>query len=204
MNDEQKEELEILESIYPEELEIINEDSFIIHINIETEPAKTLLAEFKYPPEYPECIPILKLSIDTQPPLLERKFSYNFNVADIEQIRAAAVEVAEESVGMPSVFSITSFIKERAEEMYEFKIKEMETQRLKELSLEEEKEQAKFKGTKVTKDSFNEWRAKFRAELGLDKPKERINGRYTGKEIFAMGLYKEDDELEELDNAVHT
>jgi len=73
----------------------------------------------------------------------------------------------------------------------------MEVERLKKLEIEEAKEQEKFKGTPVTKESFNAWRLKFRAEMGLDKEKERINGRYTGREIFDKGLYKEEDEEEE-------
>lgn len=50
-------------------------------------------------------------------------------------------------------------------------------------------EQKKFHGTKVTKDSWNEWRTKFReemkvAEKDLENFNKMHNGKLSGKEIL--------------------
>ena len=200
MKEEQLEEIEILESIYPDEIERINEESISILINLECEADQGLIVEVEFPEDYPESvIPVIKISPDDTDPTIGKgeKYSYKLTNKDCSDLRNQAIEIAEENLGMPSIFTIVSAIKENAESLYEARIRSMEVERLKKLEIEEAKEQEKFKGTPVTKESFNAWRLKFRAEMGLDKEKERINGRYTGREIFDKGLYKEEDEEEE-------
>lgn len=200
--EDQAEEIEILESIYPEELEIVDDDSIAIHLGLETEQPRALRIGITYVDEYPEVAPRLVIQTEDPPeaevPIEEgeRRFTYDFTRADCGHLLSAANEAAQENLGIPMVFTLVSAIKEQAEELYEERIRDQEARRLKELSIEEEKEQAKFRGTPVTKQSFAEWRAKFRHEMGWDKPKERPFGRLTGKEIFERGL-DEDDEDEE-------
>lgn len=215
--EDQAEEIEILQSIYPEELEVHDETSFSIHLRLETEAPRQLLIDFDYPETYPEeTTPGISITVELteeeeyeegrqaeeeQEDTNEPKFTYAFTKADCVQLVAQAKEIAEENLGIPSVFTLVSQIKELAEELYDTRIRDQEAERLRLLSIEEEKEQAKFRGTPVTKASFTEWRTKFRAEMGWDKPKERPFGRFTGREIFEKGMYTEedDDEVDDVD-----
>lgn len=197
MKEEHVEEIEILESIYPEEIEKTSDNSITVHLQLEGEADQGIIIEIEFVDDYPDTvIPGIKIYPDDSDPTVNKgdKYSYKITAKDCVALKNQAVDIAEENLGMPSVFTIVSSIKENAEMLYESQIKHMELERLKKLELEEAKEQEKFKGTPVTKESFEEWRRKFRAEKGLDKPKERINGRYTGREIFDKGLYKEGDE----------
>lgn len=207
--EDQAEEIEILQSIYPEELEVHDETSFSVHLRLETEPPRQLLVDVEYPETYPEeAIPVICISTeqtkkeqetqrhkdeDTNEP----KFTYAFSKADCAELVARAKESAEENLGIPSVFAFVSLIKEQAENLYDSRIRDQEAERLRMLNIEEEKEQAKFRGTPVTQTSFAEWRMKFRANMGLDKPKKRPFGRFTGREIFEKGMYEEDIDIED-------
>lgn len=211
--EEQAEELEILESIYPEELEVVDEENLTVHLKLEIEPPKQLRVDIQYTQDYPESsIPLIVISkeaLDDDTGAgevadeTERKYDYEFTNADCRKLMDHAKEVGEENLGISSVFTIISAIKEQAEELFNANIQSQEAERVRQLNLEEEKEQAKFKGTPVTKETFAEWRKNFRAEMGWDKPKERPFGRFTGREIFVKGMYKEEDEeAEEEDNMV--
>lgn len=95
--------------------------------------------------------------------------------------------------GTPMLFNIISYIKESFESGLTLQLKNFELMHQKRLAEKLEIQNAKFKGTEVTKESFNEWRAKFRKELRLDerdadRKKLLHAGRFTGKEIFDKGL----------------
>lgn len=200
MKEEQIEEVEILESIYPEELTRVGDSAVAVHLLLEGDADQGVVVEVEFPDAYPEAaVPLVRVSPDDSDPTAKKgdKYSYKLTAQDCTTLAGQAAEVAEENLGLPSVFTIVSAIKENAELLYESAVKQMELERLRLLELEEEKEQQKFRGTPVTKESFAAWRQRFRAEMGLDKPKERISGRYTGREIFLKGLYKEDDEDDE-------
>lgn len=112
---------------------------------------------------------------------------------------------AEENIGMASVFTLASTVKEEAEIIVQNKFDVAEKERVKELLRQEAEEQKKFIGTPVTVESFKEWRLKFRAEFKLDE-KDNVHTIYdskgqpklTGKQMFERGISKidEDEELE--------
>ena len=112
---------------------------------------------------------------------------------------------AEENIGMASVFTLASTLKEEAEAIVQGKFDAAEQERVKELLRQEAEEQKKFIGTPVTVESFNEWRRKFRDEFKLDE-KDHVHTVYdskgqpklTGREMFERGISKvdEDEELE--------
>ncbi|PRT55907.1 Protein GIR2 [Wickerhamiella sorbophila] len=209
MSEEQREEIDILESIYPDEIEIHSETSYSINLSLDTVPTRLLVVHVQYPRDYPEVVPILDIAVgdheqdsdeeEEQRAVEQPQFTYDFTSSDVAELKASAKETAEENLGMPSVFAIVSLIKDAAEQMYEDRIKDMELARMKELEIAEEKEQAKFRGTPVTAESFAAWRTKFRAEMGWDQKKERPNGRLSGKEIFERGVEEEADEEEDED-----
>lgn len=63
--EEQSQEIEVLQSIYPDELTIIDNTNFIIRIDLDTpsERNHSLNLHVKYPPNYPEVIPQLSIEI---------------------------------------------------------------------------------------------------------------------------------------------
>ncbi|ORE11420.1 UBC-like protein [Rhizopus microsporus var. microsporus] len=144
--EEQKNEIEALQSIYPDEFE----GALSLHVI--------------YTPNYPDELP-----------------EY-----EIEIIQGQA----EESIGMAMVFSLVMIIKEELDNIV-LDVKRAEEELVKEKKRkEEEAEQAKFVGTKVTRDSFLDWKKKFDAEIAekdavarAQKAKE-LKGKLTGRQLF--------------------
>lgn len=246
--EEQAQEIEVLESIYPDELESmfsnlthrffftskltsppeISETEFILHIKLETTPTQYIDLHIEYPPEYPEVVPLIEVDVGEKwvnpdhdeydeddedededeeeeelsgvaPALLE------LNQKDCLSLDKILEASAEENIGMASVFTLASTLKEEAEAIVQGKFDAAEQERVKELLRQEAEEQKKFIGTPVTVESFNEWRRKFRDEFKLDE-KDHVHTVYdskgqpklTGREMFERGISKvdEDEELE--------
>lgn len=197
MTDEQREEIDILQSIYPDELDVVSDTEFSVLVCLETHPVRKLKVHVAFPENYPaEVIPVVDIEAlpgekaSSEKPK-ETEVEYDFTREDLSDLTEKVRQCAEENLGIPSVFACVSYLKETAEELYQDKIKSIELERIRELEIAEEAEQAKFRGTPVTKESFSEWRNKFRHEMGWDIPKERPNGRLTGKEIFDKGIEEE-------------
>ena len=108
---------------------------------------------------------------------------------------------------MASVFTLASMVKEEAEAAVQEKLEVAEKEREKEILRQEAEEQKKFIGTPVNKETFTEWRLKFRKEFKLDEKDDahtiydsKGQAKLTGRQMFERGLSKfdedEDDELE--------
>jgi hypothetical protein len=205
--EEQAQELDILRSIYPDELDEISETKFNVHFALDTKPVKYVVLEVEYPEDYPETVPILNVETSDGTFLKERKgegeeeddeevhFQDELNNDDMKKLLDELNENAQENVGMASVFTLASLLKEQAEELYNEKVKKKEQAHEKAILAEEEKEQEKFRGTPVTAESFAEWRRKFREEFKLDQANEQKDKtKLTGREIFEKGLNKDEDE----------
>jgi len=179
---------------------------------LDTNPSLYLALEVEYPPNYPQEIPLLEVENDDGSFLAQQDDddvddemyhdvtgeAEKFERQDFIALEETLIESAGENIGMPSVFTLASLLKDKAEEMIGNKINRREKQREKLLAEQEEKEQQKFRGTPITPETFAAWRAKFRHEFNLDDKKvERPKGKMTGKEIFERGLNKEEEEEEE-------
>lgn len=212
--EEQAQELDILRSIYPDELDEISETKFNIHFALDTRPVKYIVLGVEYPEDYPETVPILSVESSDGTFLKERKgeeeeddeevhFEDELNNDDMKKLLDDLNENAQENVGMASVFTLASLLKELAEELYNEKVKKQERAHEKAILAEEEKEQEKFRGTPVTAESFAEWRRKFREEFKLDQVdnEQKDKTKLTGREIFERGLNKEEDE-DDLKDAI--
>ncbi|CAI8498251.1 hypothetical protein CAS74_004049 [Pichia kudriavzevii] len=224
--EEQHQELEILQSIYPDELTILTDKRFQINILLDTDSKRrhAVLLDVTYTDEYPENVPILNVtegSVENEESDEEEGGEEDVNFDDddgqtmskkllnlIETIRLDKEDYlellrklrgeAEDNVGMPSVFSLASSLKEHAETQFNEKFKAKEKEILNAREAHEREEQKKFTGTKVTPESFENWRKSFRAELGIDKRLEERyanvhKGRLTGKQIFEQGLASGED-----------
>lgn len=207
--EEQQQEIEILESIYPDELEKITDTKFNIHFALETRPKQFIVLEVQYPEDYPEVVPNLDIELDDSGYLeIEDEeevvdeidgwaASEVLTKEDLKELKTPLEENAEENVGMPSIFTIASLLKDLAEEKFAAKIAYKEKQREREILAQEEKDNEKFRGTPVTPESFAEWRKKFRQEFKLDQTDKVDSQKLTGREIFEQGLNKDADEEDE-------
>lgn len=227
--EEKQQEIEILQSIYPDEFKFLNgkTDHFKIKLVLETESEKlhSLLLVVKYPETYPEVEPVLEVCIpewddadyefDSEAEVEEESSDDDmdetkhvviaetiyFDDEDLQFLTDKLVEEASYNVGMPAVFALTSTLKDEAERLFEEKLAAANKAWEAELMEREREEQKKFLGTKVTRESFNEWKAKFNAEMRLEEiEQQRLRdlhkGRMTGKEIFERGLGGDEDMAE--------
>jgi hypothetical protein len=134
---------------------------------------------------------------------------------DAEPLLSSLHSTIEESLGMAMIFSVYSALKESAEDLVRSRQVELRTKRDQKIAAEEAKENAKFQGEAVTRDSFTAWREKFREEMRLadeekkkaeeiEKGKKGIKeeGKLTGRELWEKGLVGKYDEDLEGDEAV--
>lgn len=223
--EEQAQEIEVLQSIYPDELNLLSPTHFTVTVSLDTNSDRKhyLLLDVKYPETYPEVVPDLDIEVadgllhtggdddyddedyddddyddgeddeDDENKVIHISETIDFERADLATLLGKLREEAELNLGMPSVFALVSQLKEEAEQHFQNKV-DAEQRRYDRALLEQEKEeQKKFNGTKVTKESFGEWRAKFREEMKY-AANDRVrfdamhNGKMTGREIFEKGL----------------
>lgn len=219
--EEQAQEIEVLQSIYPDELEIVSPSQFSILVALETASDRqhSVVLSVGYPPNYPEEIPRLDIKAffeeeeaDSDSDDDEEKFvplaeTIVFEKPDVELLLEQLTQEAELNLGMPSVFALVALLKDQAEALFQSKVDHAQKQYDQELLAREAEEQKKFHGTPVTKDSFKEWRDQFRVEMQLElQDKRRFdamhNGKMTGREIFENGLAGVDDDDDDLADAV--
>ncbi|ODQ60635.1 hypothetical protein WICANDRAFT_27657 [Wickerhamomyces anomalus NRRL Y-366-8] len=203
--EEQQQEIEILQSIYPDELEVVSENEYTITLLLDTvsERKHRVILHVKYPETYPED------EDNDEPKLVLISEQVELDQDDLDEIKSNLMQEAEDQIGIPSVFALASSLKDQAEQVFENKVNAKQKQYDDALLAKEREEQKKFSGTKVTVESFNSWRLKFRAEMGIndriEKRKKMLHrGKLSGKEIFEKGLAGDDETLEELGGDVAT
>lgn len=218
--EEQEQELEVLRSIYPDELEEISPTHFTIRISLDTETDRkhAMVLDVRYPEQYPEVAPLLDvqaiveavsededLDSDDDEKFVSLAETIDFEKPDIQQLVTKLNEEAEMNVGIPSVFAVAALLKDEAELLLHQKINNAQKKYDEALLAREAEEQKKFHGTAVTKESFSKWRHDFRAEMKIDEKdvarfEKMHNGKMTGREIFEKGLAGEEDEDDNLDD----
>ncbi|XP_014471394.1 PREDICTED: RWD domain-containing protein 1 [Dinoponera quadriceps] len=197
--DEQRNEIEALESIYCGELEILAIEpfyTFAIPIKTEeyepeTENGLSCRLEFTYTSKYPD--EPLHISITEQE---------NFE-GDDEKLKAHLAEQMSENLGMVMVFTLVSTAQEWLNVQWDkIKLKREETAAQK-LIEEEEAERRRFEGTRVTVETFLSWKEKFDEEMGYKKRKElaeREGKKLTGRELFMTDKTLDQSDLKFLDD----
>lgn len=123
--------------------------------------------------------------------------------------------LGEENVGMAMTFTLVSHLREQLAELVRSRAEKERHLAAEKERLELEAEEAKTRGTPVTRESFLAWKTKFDREMAAERtkeqeersrnltPKEReeskkFQGRLTGKQIFQRNRdWAEDESLEE-------
>ncbi|KAJ2443680.1 rwd domain-containing protein [Coemansia sp. RSA 2424] len=206
--EEQNSELEILQSIYPTELEILRAEApqkFSISIDVEDEdeirPCNLVLT-IEYTPTYPDSLPLFEISLSPStlpaPSDIEAELAAN----DITDLTDKLRELGEECLGMAMVFSMSTGLKEAAVQRLVEKTNELKRVKEAKIQKEIEADQAKFIGTPVTRANFLEWKARFdletkehlgrlASEAGEDRVRRAVSGgkkdedkRLTGRQLF--------------------
>merc|ERR1711937_827884 len=178
VSEEQEEEFEALQAIYPE-IERYEESPeqplliFAIDLASETEENQlSVRLQISMPETYPEVGP--------ECDVLE--YSDSLDPADCVNIEKFIRETCDDQLGEIMCFTIISGVQDQLNDL----VDEIERRKLE----EEEAAQKKFIGTRVTVESFLQWKEKFDAELEALKTKEQkdkeaaLKGRMTGKQLF--------------------
>lgn len=223
--EEQQQELEVLQSIYPDELEILSDTHFTISLKLETKSDRghSAILDVKYTPTYPEEVPKLEVRVisddlpvasddedddEDKSKLVHLSEQIELGKLDANSLTKRLEEEAELNVGMPSVFALAALLKDEGEALFQLKLDAAQKKYEEELLAKEAEEQKKFFGTPVNKETYLEWRKKFRADMQIEKKdKERFdkmhNGKMSGREIFEKGLAgNEEDELDEVADSI--
>ncbi|MCJ1366752.1 hypothetical protein MMC16_005882 [Acarospora aff. strigata] len=190
--EEQREEREVLESIFPDEITDISDTAYRISIALDVpqreeddEELPTVVLQVNYPDAYPDKPPALDVSSPPNAP----KYSH----LDIQEDKARLLEtlepVVEENLGMAMVFTLVSTLKDAAELLISERQNAVQAIKDVEAAKAEEEENRKFHGTAVTRESFLTWRAKFRKDM--EEEEQRIRDEKETEERKKRGSKEE-------------
>ncbi|KAJ8105222.1 hypothetical protein OPT61_g10310 [Boeremia exigua] len=215
--EDQQEEREVLESIFPDEITDVSETEFRVSIVLDVTPGEedpkdlegpTIILNVQYPPAYPDEAPRLDL---TQPPNAP-KHPYLDIQDDKQRLLDALSETIEENLGMAMIFTLVTVLKDAAELLISERQNAKQALADMAAAKAEEEENRKFQGQAVTRESFLKWREEFRIEMeekkrvadeereAEDRKKKVVKEerKLTGKELWQQGLVgKGDDEGED-------
>ncbi|CAA7271720.1 unnamed protein product [Cyclocybe aegerita] len=202
------EEFEVLESIYPTELQKISQNE--IEIDAEADDIPDFAENIQvtlcvhYQDAYPDELPGLSLKWDN--PTFTEKDNKNL----LQELR----KVGEENIGMAMTFTLVSHLREQLSLLVRAKIEEERRIEAEKERVALEEEEKRTRGTPVTAQSFKAWKAKFDKEIALKKaqeeeerlkaftPKEReewrkASTRLSGRQLFEKNKNLEDENLVE-------
>ncbi|KZM28443.1 hypothetical protein ST47_g421 [Ascochyta rabiei] len=217
--EDQQEEREVLESIFPDEITDVSETEFRVSILLDVTPGEedsedlegpTIILNVQYPPSYPDEAPRLDI---TQPPNAP-KHPYLDIQDDKQRLLDSLSETIEENLGMAMIFTLVTVLKDAAELLISERQNAKQAIADMEAAKAEEEENLKFQGEAVTRESFLKWREGFRKEMEekkkqaeeekeLEDKKKRIakeERKLTGKELWQQGLAGKGDDEDEGDD----
>ncbi|KAG5654536.1 hypothetical protein H0H81_001177 [Sphagnurus paluster] len=181
------EELEVLESIYPEELSKISERE----IEIDAEPDDPIDGAEE------------QLSL--------RAVDGEIDDDELEAILEELRSVGNDNIGMAMTFTLVSHLREQLSLLVRTRTDRREKEEREKERLALEEEEARTRGTPVTVESFKAWKAAFDKEVALKKarddeeklkvltPKEReewkrVGSRLSGRQLFERADRNLEDE----------
>uniref|UniRef100_T1JCC5 RWD domain-containing protein n=1 Tax=Strigamia maritima TaxID=126957 RepID=T1JCC5_STRMM len=183
--EEQRNEIEALESIYPTEFEITEVEPFYkFTIFIKTDEydedsdevtGAACKLEFTYVENYPDSPPSISI--------VESANMEDDNSSDLQMVLTAE---AENNLGMVMIFTLVSTAQELLNTKWDEVQRNKQKQVEKLLQEKEEAEMKKFEGTRVTVESFLLWKAQFDLEMASLKTtvSKEDNKKLTGRELF--------------------
>ncbi|TRY55119.1 hypothetical protein DNTS_033228 [Danionella cerebrum] len=174
--EEQRNELEAIESIYPDSYTVLTEKPTSFTITVASDAGENdemveVTLKFTYVEKYPD-----------EPPLWEIFSQENLEDSDAEE--------AEENLGMVMIFTLVTAVQEKLNEIIDKIKSRREEEKLQKQREAEEAEKRAFQGTVVTIENFLSWKAKFEEEM-MDLKRKKIKEeeqsgkkKLTGKQLF--------------------
>lgn len=203
--EEQSNEIEALESIYPEELEILatepfHEFQFLLKADYtEWQMEETYVEctmKLTYTEKYPDEAPVVEL-LDP---------SDNLDGLYLNQLNDLITEQIEENLGMVMAFTLVSAFQEKLADLAETIAKEAKAEVERKIQEAEEVERKRFEGTCVTIETFLKWKESFDAELAEKRRmmglSNKVNKKPTGKELFMTDDTFDDSDMAFLEDEV--
>ncbi|KAI1104181.1 RWD-domain-containing protein [Jackrogersella minutella] len=212
--EEQVEEREVLDSIFPDEITDISDTEYRISVKLdlpddgqhdedEAPEPPTIILHVRYPDDYPDEAPILDLS-----PLQNvTPYPYFSVAADKAQLLRGLEDTIQENMGMAMVFTLVTTLKEEAEQIIADRKEAAARVHEEALLAAEREENKKFHGTPVTPETFMKWREGFLKEMEeirvreeeeklaeLKKAKIKEPVKLTGRQLWERGLVGKVDE----------
>ncbi|KAI4869337.1 RWD-domain-containing protein [Hypoxylon rubiginosum] len=216
--EEQVEEREVLDSIFPDEITDISDTEYRISIQLDLpddengdEPSEppTLVLHVRYPDDYPDEAPMLDLS----PPQNADPHPHFSVAADKEELLRGLQDTIQENTGMAMIFTVVTTLKEEAERLVAERRAAVARAREEVLLAAEREENKKFHGTPVTPETFTMWREGFLREMEerqqreeeerlaeLKKARVKEPVKLTGKQLWERGLVGKIDEGDDDEN----
>lgn len=199
--EEQRNELEAIESIYPDSFTVLSEEptSFTITVTSDAgengETVETTL-KFTYVEKYPD-----------EAPLWEIHSQENLEDGDVGEILTLLQQQAEENLGMVMIFTLVTAVQEKLNEIVDaIKTRREEEKRRKEKEAEEAEKKA-FQGTVVTIENFLAWKATFELEMTeirkkrLKEEEQAGKNKLTGKQLFETDHNLDTSDIQFLEDA---
>ncbi|KAH7369076.1 RWD domain-containing protein [Plectosphaerella cucumerina] len=210
--EEQIEEREVLESIFPEEITEISETEYRIKIDLDipddepTEEPPVMLLHVRYTDAYPDEAPFL----DIQSPQNYTSTHPYFSLSeDKEHLVSVLEETVQENLGMAMVFTLVTAVKDAAEQLVADRKLEKVKEREEVARAAEREENKKFHGTPVNPETFMKWRNDFMKEMedakikaeeerlaDLKKARVKEPVKLTGRQLWEGGLVGKLDAVE--------
>lgn len=200
-SEEQRNELEALESIYPDSFTVLSEKPTTFTITVTSEAGENdenvqTTLKFTYREKYPD-----------ETPLYEIVSQENLEDNDVTGIINLLEQQAEENLGMVMIFTLVSAVQEKLNEIVDqIKTRREEEKKQKEREAEEEEKQ-RFHGTPVTIENFLNWKAKFDAELleikrkKMKEEEQAGKNKLSGKQLFEMDHNLDTSDIQFLEEA---
>ncbi|KAM3838270.1 RWD domain-containing protein 1 [Diretmus argenteus] len=192
--EEQRNELEAIESIYPDSFTVLSDapTSFTITVTSDQgendEMVETTL-KFTYVEKYPD-----------EPPLWEISSQENLEDADADAVLALLEQQAEENLGMVMIFTLVTAVQEKLNEIVDQIKNRREEEKQRKEKEAEEAERVAFQGTVVTIENFLAWKATFELEMAEQKRKRQKEEEQTGKhKLTGKQLFETDHNLDTSD-----
>ncbi|XP_068135565.1 RWD domain-containing protein 1 [Hyperolius riggenbachi] len=192
--DEQRNELEALESIYADSFTVLSSTppSFSITVSSEggeEEENVELTLKFTYVASYPD-----------EPPLYEIIAQENIEDVDVTGILTLLQEQAQENLGMVMIFTLVSAVQDRLNEIIDQVKTRRQQEKIEQEKEAEEAEKVRFHGTPVTIENFLSWKAKFEAEIADLRRKKQKEDEQSGKsKLTGKQLFETDHNLDTSD-----
>lgn len=193
--------MEVLETIFPEELTKISDNEFRVSVTLDLpdqpDEPPVILLQVRYPEDYPDKAPHLDL---LSPPNAPSHPHFSLS-EDRDTLIAKLADIAEDNLGMAMVFTLVSSLKEEAESLVAERAANLEKAKEEELLAAEREENKKFHGTPVTPETFRQWREAFMKEMEekrareeeerlaeMKKAKVKEPVKMTGRQLWEKGL----------------